>query len=141
MQSVIAGNANVVGQNWTVIGSLSNGSGASGDIIFQTGGKGIASGSQNTALTALTIKGGTTNNTNVGQPSIVIGSAAIATNATDGFLYIASGAGTPTGAATQFTGRTALYYDSTNHQLWVQETGGSWLQPKTPAGAAIVTWQ
>ncbi len=71
--------------------------------------------------------------------SVVLNSAAVATNATDGFLYIASGAGTPTGVPTTFTGRVALYYDTTNHQFWVYD--GAWLQPKTPAAAAIVTWQ
>lgn len=72
-------------------------------------------------------------------PGAVIGSAAIATNATDGFLYIASGAGPPTGTPTAFTGRVPLYYDSTNDQLYIFRA--SWKQPKTPAGAAIVTWQ
>lgn len=71
--------------------------------------------------------------------SVVLGNAAIATNATDGFLYMVSGAGTPTGTPTTFTGRVAFYYDTTNHQVWVYD--GAWLQPKTPAGAAVVTWQ
>lgn len=131
--------SNIAGQNWTIQGSPSTGAGASGDVVFQTAGTGAAAATKNTLITALTIKAGTTNNTNVGQPSVVIGNAAIATNATDGFLYITSGAGTPTGTPTGFTGRVPLYYDTTNHQLWVYD--GAWLQPKTPAGAATVTWQ
>ena len=71
--------------------------------------------------------------------NVVQNSAAVATNATDGFLYIASGAGTPTGTPTTFTGRVPLYYDTTNHQFWIYD--GGWKQPKTPAGAALVTWQ
>ncbi len=69
----------------------------------------------------------------------VLNNAAIAANATDGFLYIASGAGPPTGTPTAFTGRVPLYFDSTNDQLYIYRT--TWKQPKTPAGAAIVTWQ
>ncbi len=71
--------------------------------------------------------------------NVVVGSAAIATNATDGFLYIDSGAGPPTGTPTTFTGRVPIYYDSTNDQLYIYR--GGWKQPKTPAGAAIVNWQ
>ncbi len=72
-------------------------------------------------------------------PGAVVGSAAIATNATDGFLYIPSCAGPPTGTPTAFTGRVPLVYDSTNDQFYVYR--GGWKQPKTPAGAAIVNWQ
>lgn len=58
-QSVVAGTSNTAGQNWTVVGSLSTGSGTSGDIIFQTGGTGAGATAQNSATTALTIKGAT----------------------------------------------------------------------------------
>lgn len=57
-QSVVAGNANTAAVNATIIGSLSNGSGANGDIIIQTGALGAGSGVQSTATTALTVKGG-----------------------------------------------------------------------------------
>lgn len=72
--------------------------------------------------------------------SFILGNAALATNANDGFLYVASGAGTPTGTPTTATGRVAMYLDTTNSQLWFY-LGGAWKQPKTPAGAALVTWQ
>lgn len=58
-QNVVAGTSNTAGQNWTIKGSRSTGSGASGDIIFQTGGTGAAATVQNTSTTALTIKGAT----------------------------------------------------------------------------------
>lgn len=62
-QSVVAGNANTAGTNWTFIGSLSNGTGGSaggaGDMIFQTTASVAASGSQNAAVTALTLQSGT----------------------------------------------------------------------------------
>lgn len=140
VQSVVAGTADTAGVNWTMSGSKSTGTGVPGDIIFKTAGKGAASTTQNTLITALTIKGGTTNNTNVGYPSVVVGSgAALGTTATDGFLYIPTCAGTPTGVPTAVTGAIPMVYDTTNHQFWFYDSG--WKQPKTPAGAAIVTWQ
>jgi hypothetical protein len=57
VQSVVAGTSNTAGQNFTIKGSLSTGSGTSGDIIVQTGASGAAATVQNTATTALTIKG------------------------------------------------------------------------------------
>lgn len=58
-QSVVAGTNNTAGANTTIIGSLSTGSGTSGDIIFQTGGTGAGATAQNTATSALIIKGAT----------------------------------------------------------------------------------
>jgi hypothetical protein len=58
-QSVVAGTSNTSGVNWTHIGSLSTGSGTSGDMVFQTGGTGAGATVKNTAVTAMTIKGAT----------------------------------------------------------------------------------
>lgn len=55
----------------------------------------------------------------------VIGAAALATNATDRFLYVPSCAGTPTGTPTTYTGRVPIIVDSTNHKLYFF-SGGSW---------------
>jgi hypothetical protein len=74
-----------------------------------------------------------------GNGNVVINSAAISTGATNGFLYIPTCAGTPTGTPTTYTGMVPLVYDTTNHQFWIYDSG--WKQPKTPAAAAIVTWQ
>ena len=57
--------------------------------------------------------------------SLVVGTAAIATNATDGFLYIPTCAGTPTGTPTTQTGTSPLVVDSTNNKLYFY-SGGSW---------------
>ena len=68
---------------------------------------------------------GTTINT-VALPvgNIVIGSGALATTATDGFLYVTTCAGVPTGTATAYTGRSPLVYDTTNDTVYFYN--GTW---------------
>jgi hypothetical protein len=67
--------------------------------------------------------------------SVQVGAAAIATNATDGFLYIPTCAGTPTGAPTAVTGLVPMIYDSSNNIFYIY-TGGAWKQPKVAGVAA-----
>lgn len=50
--------------------------------------------------------------------NFVVGTAALATNATDGFFYIPTCAGAPSGTPTAYTGRIPLIYDSTNNKLY-----------------------
>ena len=59
------------------------------------------------------------------QGSFVTGNAALATNATDGFLYVAGCAGTPTGTPTAYTGRVPIVIDTTNNKLYFY-SGGAW---------------
>jgi len=59
-----------------------------------------------------------------GKGSVVCNSAAIATNATDGFLYVPSCAGTPTGTPTTNTGSIATVYDTSANKIWFYN--GSW---------------
>lgn len=132
VQSVVAGTSNIAGALTTIVGSLSTGSGTSGDIVFSTGGTGAGAAVQNSAVIALTLKGA--------SQSVAAGSASITTNATGGFLYIPAAAGTPTGTPSAISGFVPIYLDTTNSQLWLY-LGGAWKQPKTPAGAALVTWQ
>lgn len=54
-----------------------------------------------------------------------IGNAALATGATDGFLYISTSAGPPTGAATAKTGRAPIHIDTTNNVFYFR-SGGAW---------------
>lgn len=61
---------------------------------------------------------------------LVVGTAALATNATAGFLYIPTCAGTPTGVPTTQTGTVAMIFDTTNNKLYIYD--GSWLGGTTP---------
>jgi hypothetical protein len=57
---------------------------------------------------------------------IFCGTAAIATNATNGFLYVPTCAGVPTGVPTVVTGRVPIVADSTNNRLYIY-SGGAWV--------------
>jgi hypothetical protein len=57
--------------------------------------------------------------------NVVINTAAVATTATNGFLYVPSCAGTPTGTPTTFTGRVPIVVDATNNKLYFY-SGGQW---------------
>jgi hypothetical protein len=57
--------------------------------------------------------------------SVIVGSAALSTSATDGFLYIPTMAGAPSGTPTSHTGTAALVLDTTNNRLYVR-SGASW---------------
>jgi hypothetical protein len=61
---------------------------------------------------------------------LVIGTGALATTATDGFLYIPTCAGTPTGVPTTQTGTVAMIFDTTNNKLYIYD--GGWLGGTTP---------
>ena len=57
--------------------------------------------------------------------NVQIGTAALATTATDGFLYIPTCAGTPTGVPTAITGLAPLVINTTNNKLYFY-SGGAW---------------
>ena len=50
--------------------------------------------------------------------NVIINTAAISTSATDGFLYVPSCSGTPTGTPTTYTGRVPVVVDTTNNKLY-----------------------
>jgi hypothetical protein len=103
------GNAsnNALGGNLTISGGT--GVNGGGSITFQT--------ATTTSLVAgLTIS----NNRNVS-----IGQATLATTATNGFPYIPTCAGVPTGVPTSVTGFAPMVIDSTNNKLYFY-AGGSW---------------
>ena len=132
---VSTGVPDTAGRDATFNCSRGTGGLAGGNFVFQTSPAGNAGSVQNPLTLALTITSPPQNM----KPSLVIGSAALATTATDGFLYVTTCAGTPTGVPTTFTGRAPLVYDTTAHEFWIYDAG--WKKPQTPAGAAIVTWQ
>gem|GEM_PF-4313709 len=68
--------------------------------------------------------------------SAVVGTAALATTATDGFLYIPSSAGSPTGTPTTQTGTVPIEYDTTNNRLYAYR-GGAWHYFAETAGFQI----
>lgn len=53
----------------------------------------------------------------------VVGDAVLATSATDGFLYVPTCAGTPTGGPNTQTGTCAVVYDTSANKLWVYNGG------------------
>lgn len=58
--------------------------------------------------------------------NIVLGNqSALSTSATDGFIYIPTCAGTPTGTPTSYTGKIPMVFDTTNIKLYVYN-GGFW---------------
>jgi hypothetical protein len=57
--------------------------------------------------------------------SFIVGSAALSTSATDGFLYIPTCAGTPTGVPTTQTGTVAMVFDTTNNRFYIYD--GGWI--------------
>jgi hypothetical protein len=57
--------------------------------------------------------------------NVIVNTAAVATTATDGFLYVAGCAGAPTGTPTAYTGRVPIVVDTTNNKLYFY-SGGAW---------------
>ena len=72
--------------------------------------------------TAAAVRYGVTNAGNfyVGAPS------SLATTATDGYLYLPSCAGVPTGVPTAITGKVPIVVDSTNNKAYIY-SGGAWV--------------
>lgn len=64
---------------------------------------------------------GTARNYFAGGVEVVAGTTAM----TSGFTHIPAAAGAPTGAPTNPTGNVPMYYDSTNHKIYVY-SGGTW---------------
>lgn len=91
----------------------------SGDMVFQsdiTGTNGFVWAAKATTANVMYLSG---------LGSLIVGvQAALATNATDGFLYVPTSAGAPTGTPTAFTGKVALEYDTTDNKLYVYN--GAW---------------
>lgn len=57
------------------------------------------------------------------QVIAALGNASLATNATTGFLYVPTCAGTPTGTPIDQPGRSAIVVDSVANKLYFYSTG------------------
>jgi hypothetical protein len=105
--------------NWTYKNTAAGGVMTVGeDILFQSTPSGTA-GTAATLTQRLKVVGA--------NGTVVIGdnATALATNATDGFLYVPTCAGTPTGAPTAQTGTAPIVIDTTNNKLYFR-SGGAW---------------
>jgi len=95
------------GSNLIIAAGRGTGTGGGGSLLFQTGPASTSGSSQIALATIMQIS-------NTGN--IVLGNtAALATNATNGFIYLPTSAGTPTGVPTSYTGKAAYQIDVTNN--------------------------
>lgn len=93
-------------------GAFTSSATAGGDLIFATR---QGSGGLNTALKLTSTL------------NAVFGTAALATTATDAFVFLPSMAGTPTGAPSTYTGTQPIVIDTTAKKIWVNITGTGWM--------------
>lgn len=118
VQSVAAGTSNTAGSDWTFKAAKGTGTGQGGGFVWQTAKAGSSGSAQNSLSTAFSIDA---------PGNVIVGNAALATNATDGFLYAPSSAGAPSGTPTTKTGRVPMQFDTTNGRLYAYY-GGAWHQ-------------
>lgn len=107
---------------------------AGGDMIIAAGkGTGAGLGGAVRIQTAVAIGSGTTSATliervKIDQAGNVVlnsGGSALLTTSTDGYTYIPTVAGVPTGTPTGFTGAAAIVYNTTNDRLCVYNPTGT----------------
>lgn len=73
--------------------------------------------------------------------SVVLGNGALSSSATNGFLYVASTSGPPTGTPTTIGGRTPLTYDQSTNTLYAYNGGWKGVQLATiPPVEPPVDW-
>lgn len=115
--SVTAGQTDTNAGNWYFKGGKGTGTGTGSDFIFQIAPPGSTGNTQNSLVTAFKI---------INSKSVIVGSSALTTTATDGFLYVPSCAGVPTGVPTAQTGTIPIVVDSTNNKMYIY-SGGAWV--------------
>lgn len=96
--------------------TIASGTGFSGGTIIVRAG--VATQPSGLSNIFLQTSGGNTRLTLDKSGNVVIGTAALSTTATNGFLYIPTTPGVPTGVPTTFTGCSALTVDTTNNRLY-----------------------
>lgn len=138
VSSVVAGTSNTAGVNATIQGSLSTGSGVSGDVVIRTGGTGAAATVQNSAVDGVRIKGATQHFSYGGSIPVVSacgsGTPTIDTKATD-----SSGTVTTGTVATTCTVTFAKAYTTFNHCRVSSQSSISGLAYSYTLSALVVT--
>jgi len=71
--------------------------------------------------------------------SVICATGALTTSATDGFIYIPTCAGIPTGVPTSQTGTCAMAYDTTNNDLYIYD--GAWQKSTLNAASSSDTFE
>jgi hypothetical protein len=107
--------SNIAGASFTIAGGIGTGTGIGGSVLFQVAPAGSSGSTANTLTTALTIDQ---------LSNVVPGTAALSTSATNGFTYVQSCAGTPTGTpAGSYAGRIPLVYNTSANTLYFYNAG------------------
>lgn len=115
-------NTDTTNNNWFNISNYA-GNGVAGSLSFQN--VTYASSYCDIVLSNRSAGGYTEKMRVTSAGNIVLGNqSALATNATNGFVYIPTSAGAPTGIPTAYTGKVAMQYDTTNNKLYVYN--GAW---------------
>lgn len=104
------------GVNLTLDGGNGTGTGGSGKVIIRTAPPDATGSTQNTHVECFVADK---------NQNVAVGKASLATTATDGFPYIPTCAGVPTGTPTAITGFAPLVIDSSNNKLYAY-IGGAW---------------
>lgn len=115
----------IIGTSWAGNGAthnydyIINAGSATNCQIFNV----VALGPTFTPNVAVTNGSGTAIQINTADTNAVLGLGALATNATDGFVYVPSCAGIPTGTPTTKSGYAPIVVNSTNNKLYFYSTG------------------
>jgi hypothetical protein len=118
---------NLVVSNDIALGSLLIGTNASFLGRQSSDGSTILNTGQASIIFSRGVYGSTTTSMTIDSSGNVIagGSVALATTATNGFLYVPTCAGTPTGTPTTVTGMAPIVVNTTNNKLYFY-SGGAW---------------
>lgn len=115
--------SNVAGDHLVLTPGLATGNAATGNVVIYTAPAGGSSSTLQTPAAAVTISPTAMKLTS--PLNAVLASAALATNATDGFTYVPTCAGTPSGTPTSYTGTTPIVFDTTGNVFYVYN--GGWI--------------
>lgn len=104
----------IAGAALTLSGGRSTGAGVGGKVAIRTTPAGTSGATQNVEVERMSIDQ---------RGNVVINTAAIATTATDGFLYIPTCNGSPTGVPTVYNGRAPIVFDYQTNKIWIYNAG------------------